>query len=463
MATRSEMIKGLIPLVVGILVIIVVTIAVPTAVKYIGKASGEPANLVYNYEGILGAMPTPWRNLAQGGEEAKDMVANVIPEVKTLKPEYIRIDHIYDAYNVVSGTSGNLSYNWTSLDKAVDSILATGAKPFLSLSYMPAAIAQGDMVSQPRNWNDWGEVVATTIKHFSGREQRNIAGVIYEVWNEPDLFGKYKTYGDINYLNMYQASAKAAMGVTNVNDFEIGGPATTGLYQNWLETLIKYVDKNNLRMDFVSWHRYTTDLEQYEKDVKQARKWAENIPALTNLKYYVTEWGFNSENDKGYDGKSGAVHLLAGARTMMGTVNRAFVFEIKDGPGMEKYWGRWGLLTNEKYGTPEKKPRYKAIEFLNNLWPYRMSVSGEGSWIKSIASSNEDGNLKILVVNYDPKGTHVESVPMTFENLPKQTFKVTREDFMGGKRSIDIATDSAIWKTREYFEANTAAIFTVEF
>lgn len=457
------MIRSLIPLIGGIVVIILVTIAIPSAVKYIGKASGTMANLIYNYEGVLGTMPTPWRNLAQGGEEAKDMVVNVIPEVKALKPEYIRIDHIYDAYNVVSGTSGSLRYDWTGLDKAVDSILATGAKPFLSLSYMPTAISQGDMVAQPRNWDDWGQVVAETIKHFSGRDQRNIREMIYEVWNEPDLFGKYKTYGDINYLNMYDVSARAAMRVSNVNEFEIGGPATTGLYQNWLDTLIKYVDKNNLRMDFISWHRYTTDLELFEKDVKQARKWAENIPALTNLKYYITEWGFNSEVDKGYDEKSGAVHLLAGARTMLGTANRAFIFEIKDGPGAEKYWGRWGLLTNEKYGTPEKKPRYKAVEFINSLWPYRMSVSGEGSWVKSIASSNDDGNLKILVVNYDPKGTHVESVPMTFENLPKQTFKVTREDFMGGSRTTEIATDSAIWKTREYFEPNSAAMFTVEF
>ena len=96
------------------------------------------------------------------------MLVEVVPQVRELKPEYIRIDHIYDAFDVVSGTSGSLSYDWTGLDKAVDSILATGAKPFLSLSYMPSAISQGDMVSQPKNWSDWGAVVSETIKHYSG-------------------------------------------------------------------------------------------------------------------------------------------------------------------------------------------------------------------------------------------------------------------------------------------------------
>lgn len=463
MATKKELIKGFLPLIVGLLLIAIVVIVVPNAVRLTTKASGEPANLVYNLEGMLGKMPTPWRNLAQGGEEPNDMIADVISDVKTLRPEYIRLDHIYDVYNVVSRNEGELVYDWSLLDGAVNSILATGAKPFLSLSYMPSVIAKGDLVSPAREWSEWGQVVAATISHYSGINQKNIDGVIYEVWNEPDLFGGYKTYGDKNYLDMYGAAAKAAANVRGTNLFEIGGPATTGLYQNWLESLIKYVDANNLRMDFVSWHKYTTDLTQFEKDVASARSWAQNIPALINLKYYITEWGFNSEIDKDYDQKNGAIHLLAATRTMVGTVDRAFVFEIKDGPGTEKYWGRWGLLTNQKYGTPEKKPRFSAMQFLNSLFPYRMSVSGEGSWVKSLASTNDNGSLKILVVNYDPKGAHVESVQMTFENLPKGEFSVTRQNFMGTSRTLNVATTSATWKTNEYFEANSAAIFTIVF
>lgn len=463
MAVKRKIIRELAPLILGLLIITAVVIAIPNAVRFAGKAAGEPANLVFNIEGVLGKMPTSWRNLAQGGEESCDMIASVVTEVKALKPEYIRIDHIYDAYKVVSRNGGELVYDWSRLDGAISSILATGAKPFLSLSYMPEVIAKGDIVSAPRDWNEWGQVVGATIQHFSGVSEKNIDRVIYEVWNEPDLFGDYKTYGEKNYLDMYATSARAASNVRGTNLFEIGGPATTGLYQNWLERLIKYVDENNLRMDFLSWHKYTTDLTQFEKDVVQARSWAESIPALVNLKYYVTEWGFNSENDKGYDEKSGAIHFLAASRTMVGAVDRAFTFEIKDGAGSEKYWGRWGLLTNEKFGTPEKKPRYQAVEFLNDLYPYRMSVSGEGSWIKSLASTNDNGDIRIMVANYDPEGTHVEAVPMTFENLPSGNFTMVRQNFMGDSRSLKVATTSATWKTSEYFEANSAAMFTIKF
>lgn len=463
MATKAELVKKSVPLVLGLLLIALVVVIIPNAVKYVGKASGTPANLVYNFEGILGLMPTPWRNLAQGGEEPKEMLSGVVAETKALKPEYIRLDHLYDAFKVVSKKDGQIVYDWTGLDAAVNTILSTGAKPFLSLSYMPADLSTGDMVSAAKDWNEWGQVVQATIERYSGRDQKNISDVIYEVWNEPDLFGGFKTYGDKNYLDMYAVSARAAMRARNVNRFEIGGPAVTALYQNWVERLIKFVDENNLRMDFISWHRYNYDLEQYEKDAKQARAWAEGIPALVNLKYYITEWGHDPEVQKGYDTKFGAIHTLAATTTMIGTIDRAFVFEIKDGPGVDKYWGRWGLLTHEKFGEPEKKPRYFALQFLNELGLTRMSVKGEGSWVKSVASLDDNSNMKVLVVNYDAKGAHVESVPMTFENLPKGEFKFVRKDFLGQTRTSNVATTSSTWKTTELFNANSAAMFTLEF
>jgi hypothetical protein len=456
-------IREFLPLVLGLGVIAVTVLAVPEAVKYLTKASTAPANIVVNYEGVIGGMPKPWRNLAQGGEEAKAMLSGVVGEIKALRPEYIRIDHIYDAFEVVGGSSGNLSYNWSGLDKAVEEILATGAKPMLSLSYMPPAISKGDIVDLPRDFNDWTQVVQATIEHYSGRGNKNISGVIYEVWNEPDLFGKFKTYGDKNYLDLYAASVKGARQASNVNGFEIGGPATTALYENWVQNLIKYVDQNNLRMDFLSWHRYSTNLEQFESDVKLAREYAEKIPALANLKYYVTEWGHNSENDPGYDGNFGAIHFLAASRVMMGQINRGFVFEIKDGPGNEKYWSRWGLLTHEKWGAVEKKPRYRAIEFMNNLYNFRMSLAGEGGFIKGVASIAENGNIRVMLVNYDANGKHTEAVPVAFENLPKGNFSYTRRDFSGGVKSVKVATTSANWKTVEFFGPNTAAFLDLDF
>lgn len=452
------------PLVIILVGLVTMVVIIPLAVRYAGKAAGEPANLVVDQRGVIGLTPTLWRNLAQGGEEPKPMLGNVINEIRTLRPEYIRLDHIYDAFGVVSKNNDQLTYDWSRLDVAVGEILATGAKPFLSLSYMPPAISSGDILAIPNDWNEWSEVVRRTVEHYSGRGEKNIANVIYEVWNEPDLFGGWKAGGgDKDYLVMYEQAVRGAARASNVNTFEIGGPGITAFYPNWLTKMMDLAGRKSLRMDFFSWHRYNTAFEQFESDANSAREIASKVPAFTKLKFYVTEWGHNSENNPGYDNAFGAVHTLAMTRAMIGKVQRAFVFEIKDGPREEKLSGRWGVLTHEKFGTPEKKPRYNALEFLNALGQFRISLSGEGSFVKGIASTDPNGNIRLLVVNYDPAKTHSEAVPIAFENLSKGNFRYTRRDFLGSSKSRPIATTSASWKTTEYLGPNSAVMISLDF
>ena len=69
--------------------------------EFFGQASGVPANLVVNTTAVLGPMPRPWRNLAQGGEDHNWRIDKLTPQVAALKPEYIRLDHVYDFYDIV--------------------------------------------------------------------------------------------------------------------------------------------------------------------------------------------------------------------------------------------------------------------------------------------------------------------------------------------------------------------------
>ena len=107
--------------------------------RFISEATGSPADLVVETQKTLGELPPIWSHLAQGGENLSvDMLSPVISQVKSLNPQTIRIDHIYDGYDVVSrNVNGQLSFNWTKLDKIVKSITATGAVPMCALSYMP--------------------------------------------------------------------------------------------------------------------------------------------------------------------------------------------------------------------------------------------------------------------------------------------------------------------------------------
>ena len=148
-------------------------------------AEGRLAAITVETDHVLGPMPAPWRALAQGGDELTTFLDKTSGQVAGIKTAYIRIDHIYDGFDVVKP---GLQFDWSRLDTLVDKIRAAGATPFLSLSYMPLPISKSDIVDEPKDWNEWALVVQRTIEHFSG--DKSIPNMYYEVWNEPDLFGK---------------------------------------------------------------------------------------------------------------------------------------------------------------------------------------------------------------------------------------------------------------------------------
>jgi hypothetical protein len=427
-------------------------VLVSSAVRYFSRASGLTANLVVDMSTDYGVSPDAWRYLAQGGEDKGRMLAPIIPQIRALQPEYIRIDHVFDFYD-----------NNQKLDEVIGDITATGAKPFIALSYMPPSISKsGDVNDYPKNWVDWENQVQKIIEHVSGSGGLAISGVYYEVWNEPDLFGDYKIGGSKNYLELYLHTAIGAGRAVNTLPFKFGGPATTGYYKNWMTGLIDYVANNNLRLDFLSWHKYSKNIDDYLQDVDAAR----GLLASYNMpdkELIISEMGPNGAVDPVYDNNFGAIHEIATSVVLQNEVDKTFTFEIKDGAASEtKYWGRWGLYTNEKFGVPEEKPRAKAFRFLNNMiGGSKLNIFGQGSWVRAMAKKLGNNITRILVVNYDPKGSHEEMVPITLSNLSSQNFTFKRIDFLGGSNSEEVATTSGQWATSQYFKPNSAAIFEV--
>ncbi|MGD9129649.1 MAG: glycosyl hydrolase [Candidatus Woesebacteria bacterium] len=391
--------------------------------------ASQPANLVIDTGSVVGPLQRPWQDLSQGGEDKEWRLQPILSQVKTLKPKYIRIDHIYDFYEIVKGEPGNLEFDWTKFDLILDDILASGAKPYISLGYMPPVIADGDVVNKPKRWEDWQYTVQRSIEHISGTKK--IKDVYYEVWNEPDHFGDWDYQGDKNYLELYTHAAKGAANAKGVEDFKFGGPATTGLYKSWFDALVKHARANNLRLDFFSWHRYSHSLEDFEEDMKKAQSWSKEYPDLqSSLELHITEWGHDSENHPGYDSYYGAAHTVATSIVMVNNIREALIFEIQDGenPDGQTKWGRWGIIDSEN----QAKPRFYALRMLNSLGDEELKLSGQNQYIKAIAAKDKGGKIVLIVVNFDPAVTHKEIVPITFINLDMGTYNL-KYKFLNGK------------------------------
>jgi len=413
--------------------------------QLISKATGTKAAIVIDTQTKLEEINTDYFHaFAQGGEEASDMIAPILPETKALSPKVIRIDHIFDHYDVVSKNGNTLTFNFSKLDAVVGTIIATGAKPFLSLSFMPAAIAKdGVIINPPNDWNDWTTVVQKTIEHYSGRNEKNISGMYYEVWNEPDLdqFGAWKLSGEKNYLTLYKTAAAGATGSTNVNTFMFGGPATTGLYKNWILGVIN----TGARLDFFSWHSYLANPKQFTTDQHNLSNWLMAYPAYTTKPTIITEFGFTGAKSSAYGTSFGTAHTAAVLRELIsGGPMYLFSFELIDGPNQENGTG-WGLITHPTNGK-KLKPRYFVYSFFDSMKGTRLQLSGEGSWVTGFAST-KDAIIKVLLVNFDANGTHTEQVPVTFKQLTNGTY-IYKETVLSGKtiQTQETVTDGTLKK-----------------
>ena len=303
--------------------------------------------------------------------------------------------------------------------------MATGALPFFSLSYMPPAIAKnGEITNQPENWQDWVIVVKETIQHYSGKNQKNLSGIIYEVWNEPDLFGNWKIGGEKDYRLLYKYAAIGATQTQNTNPFKIGGPAITAPYKNWIDGFLDFVSKNNLRIDFYSWHRYSLQPEKFLKDINKVDTWLFKNGGLS-LEKYLTEWGPISEISSINDSNFAAAHTVATIRQLLQRLDLAFTFEIK---------GSWGILTKEEQFT-KKSPRYYALDLLNNMTGTRISLEGENTWITGFASK-QGNKINVILTNLDAKNQHYETFPLTIINLENGNY-LYQKNLLGKIKDIN--------------------------
>jgi len=411
--------------------------------RWMTGASYVAAAIVVDNNQPQGPVNTVWDGVAQGFEKLPESdfrlngVANI---VKPTGVRYVRIDHLYDGFGVVSrGGDGRLVYDWTKLDAMVADILAMGATPFFSISYMPPAISKGDILDFPKEWGEWGQVVAALVGHYSRDYRGGLANVIYEVWNEPDLFGGWKMGGAKNYVTLYATAANAASRVSGTKAFKIGGPATTGFYPAWVDGFYKKLDET-VRIDFFSWHRYTADVTTFTKDVNTAVEMMQGqISRSQDL--YITEWGVNPERGAMYDGRWAAAHYLAVNRALVDTkLDMAMAFEIVDGAPADKgkFHGGWGMLTNPKYGAVAKKPRFVAWEMLARMGGERLASLGDGTYVTAFATRDTAGAIKVLAVNYDVAGKHEELFPLNVIGLTDGVYVITEEYLSGRKLSSDV-------------------------
>ena len=293
---------------------------------------------------------------------------------------------IYREYDI-EGTTHTI-YNFTYLDRIMDSYLENGIKPFLELGFMPEKLKTGEQTifywkgnaTPPSSYEKWAELIETTLNHLIDRYGREeVVTWPIEVWNEPNIGFWAGTMEE--YFKLYDCSANMIKKVDP--RIQVGGPAICGIEtEKWLTSFFEHCIQNNSPLDFITRHCYTVGEPKHKgqfvyhqmhhptymiEELKETRSIMDRYPQIAGMPLHITE--FNSSYVPVCPAHDTDYHAAYIARILSEAGEYADsysywtfsdVFEEADVP-KSQFHGGFGLVAFHSI----KKPTFYAFEFFS--------------------------------------------------------------------------------------------------
>jgi xylan 1,4-beta-xylosidase len=308
-----------------------------------------------------------------------------------------------DDLRVYREVDGEPVHDFTGVDRVYDAVVEIGMRPVVELSFMPHDLASdptktvfeyGAIVSPPRDWDRWSDLVRALTAHLVERygldEVREWWS--FEVWNEANLEVFWSGTPE-DYLRLYDVTVAAVRSVDS--QLVVGGPSSAAA--EWVELLLNHVDDSGAPVDFVSTHTYGSP----PLDVRPIL--ARHDREGTGI--WWTEWGPTPQHGHLVgDTVFAATFLLDGMHSSMGRIDALSHWVASDHfeelgrpPRLEH--GGFGLLTVGNL----RKPRWWAMELLERLGQSRLAVTlhgdGANSLVNAIATRDDSSCTGVLVWN----------------------------------------------------------------
>jgi hypothetical protein len=271
-----------------------------------------------------------------------------------------------DAEHPSKGRSGLFSYDWQVCDRTFDWMKDQGVLPYVSIDATPQILGgsvppfkgtalktamsfeSGFGPNPPDNLDDWAAIVGDFVHHVL--KERGDVVPWWGVWNEPAGHSSFWKQGLAEYLDLYAATVKAVRRVDP--RARVGGPETAGPWDRddkggfWLQGLIQRCARQNLPLDFISYHDYDGSLLTPELVKAKVAEWSKAAGLAQTPTLLIGEYNWAAENYY----KLGKPHFNQGVwhlRSLNAAYTTAFLTRLADLGGFE-------LLTfsHTGYGSP---------------------------------------------------------------------------------------------------------------
>src|SRR4051812_29639660 len=387
----------------------------------------------------IGAVDLTRYGLGQGGLSDRPMFDAHLEQLRQLHPQTIRIfvQEYFDLY------PKHKKFNWTSLDKTLETVAATGAKPILSLCFKPKVLfpAVDQRVVQPTNYREWEELIYRLVKHCNLEKKFGVA--YWEVGNEPDIGedgGCPYLFQAADYLTYYTHTAAAIRRADPAA--KVGGPALAG-YQSQLGVkLMEYCGTGAAPLDFFSWHIYSNDPETARRSIREIKGRLAKFPRLVETETLLDEWNMSLEQPVLKPAFQPAYILQTTSAFLEEGLSRSSYYHIRDyfvderlfskfmSTNGTRFMARWwnempqydGLYDN----LGQVRPAYYTFRLLALLKGEQLKVTGGLNGIKGLAAKTE-GGIHALVWNFTKESEPAAlEVKLTFSGKERGRFRRTR-------------------------------------
>ncbi|MBB3905867.1 GH39 family glycosyl hydrolase [Anoxybacteroides rupiense] len=309
-------------------------------------------------------------------------------------------------------------YNFTYIDRILDSYLDLNIRPFIELGFMPSALASGEQtvfywkgnVTPPKDYGKWRDLIVAVVSHFVERYgMEEVRTWPFEVWNEPNLVNFWKDADKQEYFKLYEVTAQAVKSVHP--QLQVGGPAICGGSDEWIVDFLNFCAEKHIPVDFVSRHAYTSkaphkktfeyyyqELEPPEDMLEQFKTVREliNQSPFPNLPFHITEYNtsyspVNPIHDTALNAAYIARILSEGGDYVDSFSYWTFsdVFEEMDVP-KAVFHGGFGLVA--LHAIP--KPTFHVFTFFNTLGEELLYRDSE-----MMVTRRKDGSVAVVLWN----------------------------------------------------------------
>lgn len=367
----------------------------------------------------LGPLRIERMALGQGGLSPEPMWENRIAEVRSLRPAMIRL-FIQEYFHLEPATG---RYDFRTLDRSVDIILRTGAKPLMCICFKPATLfpkIDQDVV-EPTDYGAWERLITALVKHYSKRGD----GIRYwEVANEPDIGedgGCPYRFKPESYVRYYRHTAAAILRADS--EARVGGPALAGYRSDILPVLLDACEKEPMPLHFVSWHTYTSDPGHVRHTIEYVHDLLKKHPTL-HPETILDEWNMDLQNPP-KDPSFQPCYVLETIWQMKEAgLDWSCYYHIRDyqvehgvfapfmSPGGAAFMTRWWNRMPQFDGLFDYqdiiRPAFFAFKLLARLTGERLAVTSTDARVHALATHDEKYRIdNVLVWNFSAEPVEV--------------------------------------------------------